>query len=230
MTVNFDRFRNRFHMAPIFARRAFTALEALHLEEFDGHRKTDGKELIEEVLPIAIFARNFEVPERKVMCKYTAGSENSADGEIRLSGARVGLGGFEASYFLEVTSAAPKKEHLRREALANGAFVYAGANIARVGSRHNADSYIVSKPPAVHEADSDIAETVLLVRNAIELKLRKEYISPCILIIRVEPDRLLSLRQWCSIAEKSLVSEVSGKFAAVYIVHTDSAICMPIFP
>jgi hypothetical protein len=227
LTVDLTKFRNRFVPAGVFARRAFAALEALHVQEFFGRRPRGVKGLVEEVVPMAVFARNFEAPERRVSCKYLGQSGDRADGEIRVAGIYVVTQGFvERSYFIEVTTAEAPYEHLKREALARDGFVFGGPGIRRTGSRHREGSRIESKP-SVRDAGAGVDDTAPLVRTAIEKKLKKDYPQPCILLVRVEPEWNLRLRDWCLLAEKAVIPNAFGKFAAVYLVHTSSALSVP---
>jgi len=223
LTVDLTRFRNRFAPAGVFARRAFSALEALHTQEFFKRRPAGVKRLVEEVVPMAVFARNFEAPERRVSCKYLGQPGDRADGEIRVAGMYVTQDFCKRSYFIEVTTAEAPYEYLKREALARDGFVFGGPGIRRTGSRHREDSRIESKP-SVRDAGAGVDDTAPLVRSAIEKKLKKEYPQPCILLVRVEPEWNLRLRDWCLLAERAMIPAAFRKFAAVYLVETSSAL------
>jgi hypothetical protein len=227
VSLDIEQFRKRFYLASTFSRRAFAGLESLHTQDFHGKRERNVKKLIEEVVPIAIFARNFEAPERRVKCKYTSVSISPSDGEMRLSGASVEGGFVESFYYLEVTTAEAPYEYLKREALAKNGFVFSGPKIRRIGSRQKSDSVIKSEP-SVTDGDSGVTDTVRMVQAAIEKKLEIAYPSPCILLVRVEPEGILGFREWCAVAENGAVAGAYEKFAGIYIIYTSSALSMPV--
>ena len=74
------------------------------------------KEFLEEVLPIATFAKSWEQPERHISVEYF-GPNHPHDAVITLSGAAIDAGFLEPRYHVEVTSAAFDREHLGRSAL-----------------------------------------------------------------------------------------------------------------
>lgn len=62
-----------------FADRAFAALDAVP-DDVDIHMRVgDVKQLVEEILPLAVFAKRFDVIERRVQCKYLGASDDDAD-------------------------------------------------------------------------------------------------------------------------------------------------------
>jgi hypothetical protein len=203
-----------------FARLAFASIDDLHTQEFELRRDPEVKRLVEEVLPIAIFAKSFEGPERHIVVTYVAHG-NTFDGEIIVSGTTVEHGFLESKYYLEVTSAVAPYEYLQREALARYGSVFGGSNIRRTGSTARGDAEVVSKA-VVRDVGDDLEDAKRWVADAISSKSGLAYPRPCFLLVRVEPESNLSLFGWASLVASVRDVSLASGFKAVCLVHTST--------
>src|ERR1043166_1403892 len=180
-----------------FARLAFEIADNLSANQVYLRPEPGIKEFLEEVLPIATFAKSWEQPERHVSVEYF-GPNHPHDAVIKLSGTAIDTGFFRSHYNVEVTSAAFEREHLEREALARYGSVFCDPNIHRSGSRRRRDDRIVSEATA-QDADTPVKDLQAWVLRAIETKADHSYAKPSILLVRTEPSRPLALSEWCSV-------------------------------
>lgn len=121
-----EKFSKSYLSTATFVSRAYSALERFSANEVRLRKGKGCKELVEEIIPIAAFLKHFEIPGRKVTCKYYPGNQNY-DAKIRIEGDDVSLGLVKERYFLEVTSAVSSYEFLEREALARYGSVFGEA-------------------------------------------------------------------------------------------------------
>ncbi|MGH9933006.1 MAG: hypothetical protein ACREA9_27790 [Pyrinomonadaceae bacterium] len=177
-----------------FARTAFAIADDLSRAQVYLRRDPGLKEFLEEVLPMARFATSWEAPERHVTVEYF-GPNHPHDATITLSGAAIDDGFFEPLYDLEVTSAAFRREHLEREALARYGSVFSDPNIHRVGSRRRGDDHIISVASA-EDGDTPRKDLESWILTAISAKAGHTYSRASILLVRAEPSRPLALSEW----------------------------------
>lgn len=203
--------------AGAFAERAFDALEAITDDDARIRRVGTIKNLTEEILPLAIFARYFDVPGRRVRCRYLGDSETEPDGEIALAGRAIELCYYPEKIAVEVTCAEDDKAYLRREALAKQGAVFAGSNIARTATRRDPASALVSRPE-VRDGDSAPRDLGALVRSAIEKKVAKQYSPPRLLLVRVESDFPVSSSGMCEVVAAARPTSTDGLLGA-YLVE-----------
>ena len=208
--------------AATFADRAFAALDEVPDDE-NLHMRLGGvKNLTEEILPLALFAKYFDAPERRAHCRYLGASDAEADGELSLSGRAVDLGFYPRRVLVEITCAEDSKAYLRREALARHGAVFTGMDIERIGRRGDSGSSVVSRV-VVREGDSGISEMAGLVRAAVERKVRKNYSPKRLLLVRLDPDFALTHTKVCAVAAQSRDGQVSDAFLAVFLVECSTA-------
>lgn len=205
-------------MAPCtFAERAFGALETITDDDARIRRIGPIKNLMEEILPLAVFARYFDMPERRVRCRYLGDSGTEPDGELVLSGRAVDLGFYPARIEVEATCAEDGKAYLRREALAKHGAVFAGANIARTGRRREAASVIVSRPE-VRDGEAAPRDLGALVRAAIDKKVAKGYSPRRLLLVRIDPDFPVASPEMCDVVAAARPQNMAG-LLAVFMVE-----------
>ncbi|MBE0672711.1 MAG: hypothetical protein IH588_19210, partial [Anaerolineales bacterium] len=207
-----------FLSVPIFVQRAYRELDRINDDDYF-LRKGDGtKKFVDEILPLTVFLKHFERPGRKIRCRYFPESQNY-DAIIKISGNEVKQGFLESSYFVEVTIAEEEyTEHLRRESLARYGYVFGGDNIRRVKNKKSGTDIIQSKP-VVQDIDHPVKNAIELVKKALEKKNQKPYPSPCILIVELQPQRILSLTEWLTLINEVRDSVNRDKFRSTYIVN-----------
>ena len=205
-----------------FAQLAYDIADDLTSDQVYLRKEPSIKPFLEEVLPIATFAKIWERPGRHLTVEYF-GPNHPYDATVSLCGSEVDEGDIESVYYVEVTSAMFEREHLEREALARDGSVFHDPNIHHVGSRHKGDRRIVSHATA-EDGDTSLKELQAWVISAIEAKNSHTYRKPSILIVRSEPSRPLALSEWSSlIAAASSVARAS-QFDAVVVVDWYSSI------
>jgi hypothetical protein len=212
-----DRFRRSFLTVPVFVRRAYSALEALDGDQYRMRSIAGAKELIEEVIPLAALLKHLEIPDRHVRCRFVGGDQDH-DAQIRISGPEVERGFLEHRYFVEVTSALSPDDYLQREALTRYGHVFGGRDIRRVGSKKRGDDQIVSRAVAI-DGQAAIENAVTWVKTRLMAKAAKEYPSPCILAVNVEPERRLSLSEWSVLAREVQGSVGRNRFKLTFVVN-----------
>jgi hypothetical protein len=212
-----EDFRQSFMPALEFAGRAYAAVEALDEQEYFLRQRDGTKELIEEVLPLAALVKHLETPGRSVSCRHVGGASDH-DGEIRMMGREVDQGFWKPQYFVEVTTATFPKEHFRREALARDGSVFMGPEISRVGSRRQGNDRIVSEAMG-EDLDAPLLTAISWVRERLMAKNRNSYPRPCLLVVNIEPDRPLSLREWGELAKAVHGSVSATAFERTFIVE-----------
>jgi len=221
-----EKFSKSYLSTATFVSRAYSALERLSDDEFRLRKGTGCKELVEEVIPIAAFLKHFEIPGRQVRCKYIPGNQNY-DAIIRIQGEDVSLGFLRERYFLEVTTAVSPYDFLEREALSRYGSVFGGGNIRRVGSRRKGDDRIVSTAVA-EDGDAVVVKASDWARERLRAKANKKYPDSCILLVQVEPERPLNIREWSTVAENVRGSVDREVFAATYLVNAWRNVVLPI--
>ena len=201
-----------------FADRAFAALDAVSDDTALRLRSGGVKNLVEEILPLAVFAKYFDAIERRIHCRYLGGSEDEADGELRLSGRAVERGFYPDRILVEATCAEDEKAYLRREALARHGGVFGGKLIWRTAPRHEPGSDIVSEPE-VRDGDSGISEMAALVRAAVAMKASKRYAPARLLLVRLDPDFPVNHRKLGDVALQAALTEQPVGLLAVFLVE-----------
>jgi hypothetical protein len=71
-----DKFSKSYISTATFVSRAYAALEQFSDNEVRLREGKGSKDLVEEIIPIAAFLKHFEIPGRKVKCKYFPGNQN----------------------------------------------------------------------------------------------------------------------------------------------------------
>lgn len=222
MSTRLTAFREELLPAALFADRAFAACSALESGAEVFLRTGDAKNLLEEVLPLAVFAKFFDAIERRVRCRYLGGSGDEADAELVLSGRTVELGFYPSRILVEVTCAEDsKKAYLRREALAVQGGVFLGTDIARSAPRHHPDSRIISRAVA-QDPDHYPSELADLVSAAIAKKAGKHYDPPRVLVVRYDPDGFLDPAMLRSMLAAVIVPEGASGISAVFLTDCSS--------
>jgi hypothetical protein len=212
-----DRFRRSFLTVPVFVRRAYAALEALDGDQYRMRSVAGAKELIEEIIPLAALLKHLEIPDRQVRCRGIGGDQDH-DAQVRIAGPEVEHGLIEPRYFIEVTSAVSPDEHLKREALTRYGHVFGGGDICRIGSKRRGDDQIVSRAVAV-DGQEAVENTIAWVKTRLRAKAAKEYPSPCMLVVNVEPERCLSLNEWSVLATEVQGSVDRHRFELTFVVN-----------
>jgi hypothetical protein len=204
-----------------FADLAFAALERLHTGDYF-LRTPDSKVLVEEIVPIAVFAKTLEAPELRLMVSHT-GAVEQFDGTIQVSGVTQSDGYMARNYYLEVTSAIFEPEHYLREGLAQSGSVFLGPHI----TKDRVTGEIVSKATA-RNRDAPLEDLENWIVKAIELKSKKDkkspYPTPCILLVRVEPEFTLSLCQWARMVKAVTPTAEETLFEMVFLVQTTQCV------
>ena len=225
MNLDLRQFQERSLPASEFADRAFAALEgvpddiAIHL------RVGDVKKLIEEILPIAVFAKRFDAIERRVHCKYLGASDDDADAEITLNGRAVDLGFYAERLLIEATCAEDDKAYLRREALARHGGVFTGKNIRRIGRRGAPESRIESVPD-VRDGGSGPIEMAGAVRAAVDRKAAKKYSPERVLVVRLDPDFPVNDHALARVVQHANLAAKYVGLLAIFIVDCSTASIM----
>jgi len=210
-----DKFSKSYLSTSTFVSRAYATVEQLNNNEYHLRKGKGTKKLVEEIMPIAAFLKHFELPGRKVKCKYFPGNQNY-DAKIRVEGEDVRLGFIESEYFLEVTSAVSSYDYLEREALSHSGSVFSGGKIRREKSSRKIISEAVAE-----DYDAPVSKASEWVIARLKGKANKEmYPQPCILLVQVDPERPLRLREWLTIMENIQSSVNRDAFTATYLVNT----------
>src|SRR5262245_56539388 len=87
-----------------FARLAFDIADHLPADRVHLRYESGDKEFLEEILPIATFAKIWEKPGRRLSIEYF-GPNHPYDATVALQGLDIDKGYLESFYYLEVTSA-----------------------------------------------------------------------------------------------------------------------------
>ena len=204
------------------ARLAFETADGLSAEQVQRRAEPGVKEFLEEVLPLATFAKAIEGPERHIWVRYL-GPNSAYDAEARFAGAYVDRGFLDANQFLEVTSAVAPYDYLQREALATDGSVFGGPNIRREGSRHQGGR-VVSEPVA-RDGEDEANDTRDWVISAIRSKARRNYSQPSTLIVRVQAETPLNLHEWLHVIEGAHEqSTAAASFKACYLVDISQSV------
>jgi hypothetical protein len=212
-----EKFSKSYLSTATFVNRAYSTLRQLSNKEFLLRKGNGYKELVEEILPIAAFLKHFEIPGRQVKCRYFTGNQNY-DAKIQIQGEGVPSEFMEENYFLEVTSAVSSYDFLEREALARHGSVFGGGNIRRVGSKRMGNDRIISKAVA-EDGDAVIIKASDWVKERLNAKANKKYPEPCILLVNVEPERPLNIREWSIVAENIYGSANRKVFVKTFLVN-----------
>lgn len=216
--VDLNRYGAKPLSAPEFWSRALDDLA--QVSRADLHRQSVErgiKVLHEEIWPLAMLARFLDAPERRVRCQYLGDDGSPCDGKFWLSGYEVDHGFTKPEFSIEVTSAQFPLEHLRREAMGLGDPVFLGPEIDAVGHKDDPDRKIVSKANA-RSVSEFVPETARWVQEAIGRKCAKEYPDPSILLVRVCPERRLSIRDWSEVLDQIVVPANGSPFDLIYTV------------
>ena len=215
--VAIEKFSKSYLSTATFASRAYSTLKQLSNKDFLLRKGNGYKELLEEILPIAAFLKHFEIPGRQVKCRYFPGNQNY-DAKIKIQGEEVRPAFTEESYFLEVTSAVPSYDFLEREALARYGSVFGGGNIRRAGSKRKGNDRIISEAVA-EDGDAVIVKASYWIKERLDAKANKVYPEPCVLLVQIEPERPLSIREWSIVAENISGSVNREVFAKTFLVN-----------
>lgn len=220
--MDFSKFSSEYTDSFEFSKAAHQ--EALGLADedyFNPSRST--KQLIEEILPIALLAQHLRTPELQVEALWFNDSK-SRDGKIRLKGKPVELGFYEAEYFVEVTTAVSPKDYLKRECLQKYGFVFGGDGI----SRQKQEPFILSEPE-VQETGAYVTRLANWIVARIKEKLGKPYPTPCILVVNTKPEKKLSILDWAYIFEVMQTETIAFNFKRIYAidVYNNSVISLP---
>ncbi|MBK7394187.1 MAG: hypothetical protein IPI64_12965 [Chloracidobacterium sp.] len=211
-----EKFSKSYLSTSVFVSRAYKAVEQISKTDFF-MRPRGCKEVIEEIIPIAAFLKHFEIPGRSVKCKYYGGNHNY-DAKIRIDGSFVEQGYFEANYFLEVTTAISKNEHLAREELALTGFTFGDGDIRSEGSKQKG-TYKVLSHAAAENHDAPVTKASKLITECLVKKAKKQYPNPCILLVQVEPERPPTIHEWSTIVKSIRDSVDREAFALTFIVN-----------
>lgn len=216
-------FELRFRRATVFWKRALALLHQLHNQDYLGKRTGTRKKFMEEVLPLAVLARNLECPGRVVHCKYT-GRSHGADGTLRLSGSR--QLGDPSRIDVEITTAEPNKAHLHREALRIHGSAFVGPNIWQSGNDNKGNKKIVSSPCASDPETDHLQNVELITRAIVNKSKNKSNVNnheKMLLLVDFHPDNIPNDDEWYSliVATREIAHE-SG-FQSVYISYFERA-------
>ncbi len=221
-----EKFSKSYLSTAVFVSRAYSAVEKISRNDFFMRPSNEDKKVIEEIMPIAAFLKHFEIPGRTVKCKYYGGN-HIYDAKIRILLSWARKEPLEANYFLEVTTAISKNEHLAREELALTGFTFGDVNIKSEGSKRKGTYKIVLQATG-EDFDAPVTKISELIKKCLDKKSKKQYPPPCILLIQAEPDRLPTIHEWSTI-----VSNISGSvdrkaFAATFIVDAFRDTVIPV--
>ena len=224
--MNLEKFLGGFIDSFEFAKLAYQEAASLTNEEYF---KLSGsaKQLIEEILPIALLAQHLRTPELHVDIRWFNDSE-ARDGKIRLQGKPVDIGFYQAEYFVEVTTAVSPKDYLQREALYEDGIVYGGDTIHRHGKR---GSPIISEPEVL-EGKATVIRATNWIIDCVRAKASKTYPNPCILIVNVKPEKSLSILDWAYIFETIQTDVIESDFESIYAidVYHSTVVLLPKHP
>jgi hypothetical protein len=223
MATDIEQFRRRL-LAFQFAKKAFAELDNLHASGTHRRNEPGVRDLIEEVLPIACFAKHLEGPECHIKVRYYGGNEKF-DGKLWMHGAVVKEGYCQPEYYLEVTSAISSTEYVQREALERYGYVFVGPDVQRIGSKRKGGDRISSQP-RVAGRQAHLQEVREWVLREVSEKSKKNYPPPCFLIVRVEPDSIFSPFDWYDVAKEVSEALPSNAFAGVWMRNTSSGIVL----
>lgn len=216
--VDLTQFRRSHLTAPVFWARALKAADGLTGSDINrSSHRPDVKALYEEALPVAFLVRHLDIPERRVRCRYLGGG-NPCDASIQLSGRRVAPDGLEQPFcWVEVTSAQFAKEHLRREALGRYGTVFGDPDIHTTGSLHRGNREVISEA-VTRDGTAPVDDACLWVREAVARKATKTYPEPCLLVVRILPERDFSWSEWLRVLREVPLEAVRDVFHDVYLV------------
>jgi len=170
-----NEFSKSYLSTSVFVSRAYASLERLSGDEVLLRQK-DGKKLVEEIIPIAAFLKYFEIPGRRVNCKYFPGNQNY-DARIKIRGNEVRRNFLKESYFLEVTSAVSAYNYLERESLSIHGAVFGGGKIHSEGLKHQGNRRIISEAVA-EDGDAVVIKASDWIRECLKAKAGKaKYLS-----------------------------------------------------
>lgn len=223
MTEILQQFLGRELSAFELAHEAFAIADRLSPKQVRLRDEDGVKELLEEVLPLAVFAKSLEGPESHVWIKYL-GRNEPCDAIGRFSGALVERGFREGHQKLEVTSAIAPYEYLQREALVEDGVVFGDPNIYREGSRHRGGKVV--NVPTVRDGSEYVDEACEWVADAIRKKSSRIYSQPCTLLVGLKAGKPLALQEWCSVVETGYKAGHKSGFSAGYLVDTFSNSCI----
>ena len=117
--------------------------------------------------------------------------------------------------------AQPPKAHLIREALGKDRAVFVDPNIHATKTKRHGGRKIVSRAVALN-CKAAVCNAQQWVREAVAKKLEKHYPEPSMLVVRVVPDRNLSLREWADVADCVPRRNERNQFDFIYLVDTNS--------
>jgi hypothetical protein len=209
-----DRFRKSFLTVPVFVSRAYSELEALDGDQYRMRSVPGAKELIEEVVPLAALLKHLEIPGRHIRCRFVGGQAGH-DAQIRVSGRDVDLGWLKPSYFVEVTVAVSSIDFLKREALTRNGYVFGGEDIQRV--KKGKTRGVVSRAAAV-DGEKAVDDVIAWATKSVAAKGAKRYPRPCILVVSVQPERPLRVREWSRVIEALHPSVDRSRFERAFLV------------
>lgn len=220
-----DQFR-RFLSVPVFVSRAWSELAKLSGDDYRMRSRPGSKQLIEEVFPVAVLLLHLWSSTRTVRCRFV-GSNKNHDAELTMSGREVDLGYYKSRYYVEVTTAAHPDEHLRREALTRNGFVYLGGPIRRVNEKGAKRRPLVSEAVAV-DGESLVRDVIEWVGAAVVRKSAKDYPRPCILLVNVDAERPLSVKEWAQVQSKVRDRVDRNRFVHVFAVGCSRNVLVPL--
>lgn len=173
---------------------------------------------MEEILPLAILARNLECPGRIVSCKYS-GRGHGRDASLSLKGSRNDDPPFIE---VEIVSAEPTHAFLHREALRIHGTAFAGPNIKQYGSDNRKNKRIVSEP-FVTDPETQYKANLNLIRCAVDKKSSTKRRENMLLLINFLPEMFLTDGEWLDfiVASRNIVAD-SG-FKGIYLSYVERA-------
>lgn len=218
--------KNTFLSPLDFTEAVFSRFEEI-AESNNGARRirlrsdVEAKRIIEELLPLSVFARQMMTPERRVKILHTGNTRNY-DAELHISGTEVSNGTLAPSYFVEVATVLPDHDYLVREKLEKDGAVFLGGDIRRIGSKRKGDSRISNRPIARFQSEyaEDLTPHAIRVFQA---KAEKEYPSPCILVLNLMPELRLPPSSLLGILLP--LESVNHQFSQVWAVSPFNDFC-----
>jgi hypothetical protein len=161
------------------------------------------KKLIEELLPICAYLQARYRIGRYISVRWSAGNQQ-CDAELVQHGAYVTHGYYPDTYFLEVTCAMHKNEHLSRELLdkEGGAFGLDGLRRLKSGD--------IESVPVSYSNNDFIARYATLLLGTIARKAAKPYPDNTALVVQCNLNNLYLPSDWAG-----LMSQVQEALPAI---------------
>ena len=180
-------------------------------------KKRGFKEFVEEIIPISFYIRKKWALDKKLFvtwCGSKKGLDGSTiryDGLVDQVGIAVDIGNFEPKFYLEVTSAILKNQHLADQLLNEE-----GGHFAVKGISKQRDGKVISEVISFNDTEY-VDEFCERLFDIIVTKLTKEYPDKTVLIVCCTMDILYTSNDWKLLESKIRNKIINDKFIEIFI-------------